>query len=339
MLIGTVVTSGVPPSARAAASRTSPPPNCVGGWGGEPMMRGRLTALGIGLLACGPASAVNSSGDYVQVRYFYPSSGLEGVQADGQYSYRAPKFSVSVRAAELSLQTQNVNVSLSSGGYFGYASVNANAERQNATYTALAGYSSPNPGFFSDATATYVRAEDRRADQGYVLNSVSLDLRGRFSKDWRWNASWKLGQHGHQPHPRPRRAPTAASASGWTARYRASRCVPAPNSAAPTTAQRRASSSGRARWTPAAPVTQTERLDASVSYNSDQVDSESLTLSSTRFTPLTLSAALTRGRQPLRPQPQRRLRLQRGAERGGRVQPELRFAALAAGQPQPRLPQ
>ena len=43
-----------------------------------------------------------------------------------------------------------------------------------------------------------------------------------------------------------------------------------------------------------APITPAERLDASVSYNSDQVDSESLTLSSTRFTPLTLSAALTR---------------------------------------------
>ena len=257
------------------------------------MMRGRLTALGIGLLACGPASAVNSSGDYVQVRYFYPSSGLEGVQADGQYSYRAPKFSVSVRAAELSLQTQNVNVSLSSGGYFGYASVNANAERQNATYTALAGYSSPNPGFFSDATATYVRAEDRRADQGYVLNSVSLDLRGRFSKDWRWNAtgSWDNTVINLTPTAPSTNRSLSVGVDGKVAsvtlRARA-KLSSADNGPAPSVLK------WSGKLDAGAPVTPAERLNASVSYNSDRVDSESLTLSSTRFTPLTLSAALTR---------------------------------------------
>ncbi|GAA4020891.1 hypothetical protein GCM10022631_38470 [Deinococcus rubellus] len=257
------------------------------------MTRGRLTVVGISLLACGAASAVNTAGDYVQFRYFYPSSGFEGVQADGQYSYRTPKFGVSLRAAELSLQTQNVNVSLSSGGYFGYASVNADAERQSATYTALAGYSSPNPGLFSDATLTYVRAEDGRPDQGYSLNSVSLDTRGRFSKDWRWNVG--AGYDSTTINLTPDAPSTNRSlslgldgkVSSVSLRARA-KLSSAETSPAPSVLK------WSGKFDAGAPITKAERLDASVSYNSDQVDSESLTLSSTRFTPLTLSAALTR---------------------------------------------
>ncbi len=255
-----------------------------------------LATLGLwagGWLALSMASAVNAAGDYVQLRYFYPSSGLEGVQADGQYSYRTPKFSVSLRAAELSLRTQNVNVSLGSGGYFGYASVQADAERRTAVYTALAGYSSPNPGLFSDATLTYVRADDRRPDQGYSLSSVSLDTRGRFSRDWRWNAGagWDSTTVNLTPDaPSTNRSLNLGldgKVSSVSLRARA-KLSSAETSPAP----------GVVTWSgkldAGAPITQAERLDASVSYNSAQVDSESLTLSSTRFTPLTLSAALTR---------------------------------------------
>ena len=261
---------------------------------GRSVRRGSLgLAATLGLLTSSAASAANAAGDYVQLRYFYPSSTLSGVQADGQYSYRTPQFSVSLRATELSLRTQNVNVSLGSGGYFGYASVSADAERKNATYTALAGYSSPNPGLFSDATLTYVRAEDGRPDQGYLLNSVSLDTRGRFSKDWRWNAGagWDTTTINLTPDaPSTNRSLNLGldgKVSSVSLRARA-KLSSAETGTAPSVVK------WSGKLDAGVPITQAERLDASFSYNSSQVDSESLTLSSTRFTPLTLSAALTR---------------------------------------------
>ncbi|AZI44472.1 hypothetical protein EHF33_16280 (plasmid) [Deinococcus psychrotolerans] len=254
---------------------------------------GRAGALS--LLLCSFASAANTSGDYVQFRYFYPSSGLEGGTLDGQYSYRAAAFSVSLRASELSLQRQNANLSLSSGGYFGYASVSREAERQTATYTALAGYSSPNPGLFSDATLTYVRAEDGRPDQGYVLNSVSLDTRGQFSKAWRWSAggSWDNTKLNLTPDDPGTNRSLNLGLTGKVAsvdiRARA-KLSSSDTGSAPNALK------WSANLDAGVPITSTERLAAALSYNSQQQDSESLTLSSARFTPLSLSAALTRTR-------------------------------------------
>lgn len=246
-----------------------------------------LSALG--LLCCGAALAEN----HVQVRYFYPSSGLDGVQLDGQYSFRSPKLSFSVRVPVLSARTQNLNLSLSSGGYFGYASVSADAERKSAIYTALAGYSSPNPGLFSDATLTYVRAEDQRPDQGYTLNSFSLDTRGRFSKDWRWTAG--AGLDNTQLSAVPQTPSTNRSFSVGldgkvsSLEVRARAKLSSSDSSSPPNALK-----WSATLDAAAPLTKTERLAASVSYNSQQEDSESLTLSSTRFAPLNLSAVVAR---------------------------------------------
>ena len=264
------------------------------------MSRARRSLLAlIGSLACGAASAANASGDYLQFRYFYPSSGLEGAQLEGQYSDRTPKFSVSLRATELSLQKRNVNVSVSSGGYFGYASANVDRFRQSATYTALAGYSAPTPGFFSDATLTYLRAEDWRPDQGYTLNSFSLDTRGQFSKDWRWNAAGSYDTTGLNltpDAPASNRSLSLGLDGKWSAldiRARAHLGSSASGSAPSTL-------SWGATLDASAPITQTETLAANVTYSSPAsagsggTDSESLALSSTRLAPLTLGAALTR---------------------------------------------
>jgi hypothetical protein len=247
-----------------------------------------LTALG---LLGGSAGAA----DYVQFRYFAPPLDLSGVQFDGQYSVRTAALNLSLRVPELSLRTQSASLSLSSGGAFGAFSVSRDTARQGATYTALVGYSAPEPGLFSDATLTYVRAEDWRPE-GYLLNSVSVDARGRFSPSWKWNASGGLDNT--KVNAAPNDPGTSRSLNFGVqgkvakvdlkarARFGSSDTGKNPNTL---------------KWTAnvdaAAPITDRERLAGAVSYNSAGKDTESVTLSSTRFAPLTVSASLSRADQ------------------------------------------
>ncbi|WP_293912972.1 hypothetical protein, partial [Deinococcus sp.] len=249
-----------------------------------------LALLGtLGLLG---GSAGAGSGDYVQFRSFAPPLSLDGLQFDGQYSVRTAALNLSLRIPELSLRTQSANLSLSSGGAFGAFSVSRSAARQGGTYTALVGYSAPEPGLFSDATLTYVRAEDWRTE-GYVLNSVSVDARGRFSPSWKWSASGGLDNTRINAAPLD---PGTSRSLNFGVQGKVARVD--------LKARTRLSSSDTGKnpnvlkWTgnldAAAPITDKERLAGAVSYNSQGKDTESLTLSSTRFSPLTLSAAVSR---------------------------------------------
>ena len=256
------------------------------------MRPSRTPSAALALLVLLGGSAGAGRGDYVQFRYFAPPLSLGGLQFDGQYSVRTAALSLSLRVPEVSLRTQSATLSFSSGGAFGAFSALRDTARRGGTYTALVGYSAPEPGLFSDATLTYVRAEDWRPE-GYVLNSVSLDARGRFSPSWKWSASGGLD------NTKINAAPTDPGTSR-TLNFSVQGKVAKVDLKA--RARFGSSDTGKnpntLKWTAdlgaAAPINDKERLAGAVSYNSQGKDTESLTLSSTRLAPLTLSAGVSR---------------------------------------------
>lgn len=139
--------------------------------------------LALALLLPGGASAENA----FQVRYFYPSAGLEGLVFDGNYQTRVQKAMLSLSVPELSADKQNFRASYSSGPLYSMVSFDRSWYRQGSGLLALLSYTSPRSGWLTQGNVTYLRNEDERP-LGYIQNNVTLTVGGNVTNDWKWTA-------------------------------------------------------------------------------------------------------------------------------------------------------
>lgn len=251
-------------------------------------MRPRACLL-IALL--GASAAAQSSGNFFQVRFFGPPIGVEGFALDGQFSARTRDFSVSVRVPQFDAFSRSANLAVSAGSFFAVASLAADTSRATETYTGVVGYASADPGWFSDGTLTLVRSIDARPTQGYAVTSAAFDVRGRLGDAWQWGASLALDDTRVNAAPD---TPSGSRSLGVNAggkiddvdvrlRAKLSSNVQTPNVLGYNVAAEAS-----------VPLGDTETLGASVTFDSVALDTERLTVTSTRVEDVTLTASVER---------------------------------------------
>lgn len=261
---------------RARRARDRPPPRAL------PALLGWLA-----LCLLSPARAEN----YFQLRWFGPSSGLNGFELDGRYSVQAAGFNLQLQVPQLSLQTQNATFSAAGGAFFAYANVSADALLGRSTLSALLGYSAPQPGPLSDASFTVTRALDANPASGYALTGLALNARGRLAPGWNWtldaaqNASLANATPDAPSLNRSLSLGVQGKAGSVDLRARARLSL---DSQTPDVLR------WNANLQAGLPLSDTERLEAELEYDRVSRDRERLSLSSTRLDPLTLNASLSR---------------------------------------------
>ncbi|PYE54857.1 hypothetical protein [Deinococcus yavapaiensis] len=249
----------------------------------------RACLLGAALFAA--SAGAQSTSNFFQVRFFGPPIGLESVAVDGQLSARMPNFTLNLRVPQFDAYTRSANLTVSVGTFFAVTSFAADTSRATETYTGVLGYTSPDPGFFTDGTLTLVRATDARPTQGYAVTSATLDVRGRLSDVWQWGTTASMDDTRANATPDTlggsRSLGLSASGKIDEADVRL-RAKVTSNVQTPNTLNYNVAAETRV------PLSDTEALGASVSFDSVTLDAERVSLTSTRFDDLSLTASVER---------------------------------------------
>jgi hypothetical protein len=271
-------------------------------------MKGRIArvwwlvfALITGFSSFVSAQTTPAPSNFFQIRFFYPFPTETGeftsaITLDAAFKQQFEDFTLAFKLTDFNLVRQKA--SLEASGNFGFASLEFTGgtgselgSRKNSLLL-VGAFLLPKPSegiqYFSDTTLVYYLESDSSAQSGYTVNSFDASVKGNFATNWRWSAGYALSSvfvpvinnsNLSQSLKAEVRGKLDVLDLSFGSSVRFQEGGPRYD----------------IRLEGKYPFLETETLSAQVMWNSSNGDSESLSLASTRFDPLTVSLSLSRG--------------------------------------------